>query len=218
MSVDSNPYERAGWGDSLRPGGPALTLALLEAAGLPPGAAVLDVGCGRGDSCALLRSEGFCAAGLDRSAALLAQGRARYPDLPLFAGDGAAPPFPPASLDALLMECALSAMDAPAVLAGCAPLLRPGGLLLLADLYARGPENLSALPALRSRAGLEALLAACGFRTLGFRDQSGALGEFLARLVWSGGDPEALLCRPMSEFRAARAGYCLLWARLEGTP
>ena len=214
--MGENPYERSGWRGRLRPGGDALTGHLLEESGLPAGARILDVGCGMGDSCALLRDRGYEALGLDRSAPLIARGLARRPDLPLAVGDGARPPFPPGSMDALLMECALSAMDAPAVLAGCVPLLRPGGRLLLADLYARGTEDLRRAPALRTRPGLEALLAASGLRRLAVEDHTRARGEVAGPLLLDGGDLSALLCRPMSEFRAARAGYCLLWARREG--
>lgn len=208
--MTGNPYEQPGWRGALRPGGPELTRRLLELAGPRPGCAVLDVGCGEGDTCALLAELGYQAAGLDCSGALLARGRARYPHLTLLEGDAARPPFPPRSQDTLLFECTLSAMDAPAALDGCLPLLRPGGLVLMADLYARLPS-----PALPDRAEWEALLRARGLRPLGFEDQSRALGSFLAQKIMDGADLCALLCRPLDQFRAARAGYCLLWAAYE---
>ena len=208
--MTANPYEQPGWRGALRPGGAALTRRLLELSALPPGSAVLDVGCGEGDACALLEELGFRAAGLDCSGRLLARGRARHPRLTLLEGDAARPPLSPRSQDALLFECALSAMDAPAALDGCLPLLRPGGMVLLADLYARLPS-----PALPTRGAWEELLTARGLRPLGFEDQSRALGSFLAQKIMDGEDLCALLCRPLDQFRAAKAGYCLLWAVYE---
>lgn len=208
--MTGNPYEQPGWRGVLRPGGAELTRRLLELADLASGSAVLDVGCGEGDTCALLEELGFRAAGLDCSGRLLARGRARHPHLTLLEGDAAHPPVPPLSQDALLFECTLSAMDAPAALDGCLPLLRPGGMVLMADLYARLPS-----PVLPTRAEWEALLTARGLRPLGFEDQSKALGSLLAQKIMDGEDLCALLCRPLDQFRAARAGYCLLWAVCE---
>ncbi len=211
-----NPYEHPGWRGALRPGGLGLTQRLLSLADLPPRARILDVGCGEGESCAWLRDRGCEAAGLDCSAALIERGRARFPGVPLYVGDAAAPPASGAPWDALLFQCALSAMEAPAALSGCLPLLRPGGVLLCSDLYARGEAEDAGLPALRTRGQWEALFRSHGLRPLGFEDQSRALGSFLAQKLMDGEELGALLCRPLDEFRRARAGYCLLWARLEG--
>jgi SAM-dependent methyltransferase len=193
-----------------RPGGLALTDRLLEACAFPPGARVLDLGCGAGATVRHLLGRGLAALGLD-PAAPAGTGpflRGRGEQLPLAAG----------SVDGVLMECSLSVTGDPdRVLGQCRRVLGRGGRLGLTDLYARGREARLAGCAgrLEARATLEARLEAQGFRVERFEDCTPLLQAYWCQRILdeggaacrdlAGGDPAAL--------RAARAGYCLVVAR-----
>ena len=98
--------------DCLRPGGLELTDRLVAAAALPPGAAVLDVGCGAGATVALLEDDhGFHAIGLDASGDQVRRAREARPDLVFTPGRAEALPYPDASFDGVLCECVLSTVD-----------------------------------------------------------------------------------------------------------
>ncbi|MEG6504877.1 DVU_1556 family methyltransferase [Nitratidesulfovibrio sp. 1201_IL3209] len=142
-----HPALRAVSGAMLRPGGLALTRRALELAaplvGLPQGALVADVGCGPGETVALLRERGLAAVGLDLSASLLDEARGRDEAMPLIRANAGADaevglPLRTASLDGAFCECVLSVLPGrEAVLAELARVLRPGGVLVWSDLYVR---------------------------------------------------------------------------------
>lgn len=144
-----HPALRAVAGAALRPGGVVLTWRALELArqltNLPHNARVVDLGCGPGETVALLREGGMAAVGLDLSASLLDEAWARNGRMPLIqadAGAGAesAPGLPlrTASLDGVFCECVLSVLPGRQdVLAEVARVLRPGGVLVWTDLYVR---------------------------------------------------------------------------------
>lgn len=219
----ARPDFRAVAGDALRPGGLTLTLRALELAGLPHAARVADLGCGRGATARLLAECGHTALALDpdpdglpgawgRDVLIL---RAVAQRLPLAAG----------SLDAVFCECALSVTGAaPDVLAECARVLAPGGVLVLSDLYWRGEGACSAgsgcmagaLPA----GDIPALLGAAGFAPFVFEDHSRLLAELAGRLVLAGlplaelGLGRGCGCVAGGGSGSARPGYFLCLARL----
>ena len=127
---------RTALGGALRPGGTALTHRLLQLAAPAPGSRVLDAGCGCGATLGMLRAHGAAALGLDLNAGFLqeaggeghAVGRADLAALPL--GDGC--------LDMVVCECAWNLTSKKRTLAEFRRVLRPGGRLALADIYARG--------------------------------------------------------------------------------
>ncbi len=129
-------------GGCLRPGGLVLTSRLLSER-LPADSLVLEIGCGNGRSLSYLREElGLRAVGLDLSAAMLEGIRANNARTPLVRAQAAVLPIRDASLDAVLCECVLSLMPSlEAVLDEIVRVLRPGGLLLCTDLYARFPST-----------------------------------------------------------------------------
>jgi arsenite methyltransferase len=144
-------------GDSLHPGGRALTERLGELLGLGPAAQVLDVAAGRGVSALWLGGRFGCrVVGVDYSPVSASQARdaARQAGLGdrvwFLAGDAERLPFAEAGFDAVICECAFCTFPNKAVAAAeLASVLRPGGWLGLADIVRRGP-----LPA-----GLDDLLA-----------------------------------------------------------
>jgi len=172
-------------GDTLRPGGLALTRRGLALAALPPGSLVADLGCGRGATARLLTQAGHRVLALDlaaqdlRSEAFTAGGpatlepvspmqTARTPaevaaGLLVLRARVQALPLPPASLDAAFCECVLSATGAAqAVLAEAARALKPGGTLVLSDLYLRdAPAQAGGIGLVQAK-GLAAARAAGG--------------------------------------------------------
>ncbi|WP_454762023.1 class I SAM-dependent methyltransferase [Caulobacter segnis] len=101
---------------------------------LTPGRA-LDVGCGEGRFCRILRREGFDPVGLDPTVELLDAARDKDPDGTYVEGRAEALDFPDASFD-LVVAC-LSLIDieqADRAIAEMVRVLKPGGTLLVANL------------------------------------------------------------------------------------
>lgn len=102
---------------------------------LTKGVAALDVGCGEGRFCRILRAEGFVPVGLDPTEELLVAARARDPNGRYVAGRAEALDFPDASFG-LVVSC-LSLIDiehADTAIAEMTRVLKPGGTLLVANL------------------------------------------------------------------------------------
>ena len=144
------------------PGGEENTRRMLALAGLPRGARVLDLGAGAGETLALLRGLGFRAEGLDLS-----------PRSPLVdKGDLLHTPYPDGSFDGVLSQCAFFASgDVPGALRESARLLKPGGTLLLADVFFEDPAS---------------LLEAAGLRLVVKEDWTSAWREYYLRSIWEG--------------------------------
>ena len=140
---------------------PGDTAHLIALAGLRPGAKVLDLGAGDGDGVRLLRSLGYNAVGVDRIDA---------PDVE--AGNLLHTRFPDGSFDAVMSECAFFVSgNVPGALRESARLLKPGGTLLLADVFFESPEP---------------LLEAAGFRVIAKEDWTAAWREYYLRSIWEG--------------------------------
>ncbi|MBR5343911.1 MAG: class I SAM-dependent methyltransferase [Oscillospiraceae bacterium] len=115
------------------PGGEAHTRRMLELAALPAGASVLDMGAGAGDTLALLRALGYDARGID-----LAPRSETVEE-----GDLLRTPYPDASFDAVLSECAFFVSgDQPGALREARRVLKLGGRLLLSDVFFEEPAPL----------------------------------------------------------------------------
>jgi SAM-dependent methyltransferase len=203
----------------IRPGGESLTVKAVEQADLPAGAAVLDVGCGEGDTAALLRERfGFKATGIDISHNLIKRGAARYPGLDLRRMEAEFLEFESRAFDAVLMECSLSVLRLqPDALFEAYCVLKPGGKLIVTDLYVRNPDpeavidmfakgrEKARLPKVEGACGdnaapsflmldgallVDELAGACeemGFRLTHFSDESSVLAGFAAQAVMGHG-------------------------------
>lgn len=203
---------------TFRPGGTELTDRALSCCGFAVGARVLDVGCGVGASVEHLQSRHTLAVtGIDLSPALIAEGLARNPALPLTVGSAEALPVADGELNGILCECVLSLVDDPRqVLQEFRRALRPGGSLILSDLYLRHHQHEDPAPGPMTRGTLEALLNACGFVLCLWEDHTRLLQELAARLVLAHGSLDGLWCSPRDAGCAGeRPGYYLLVARKE---
>ncbi|HML24683.1 MAG TPA: class I SAM-dependent methyltransferase [Aggregatilinea sp.] len=219
-------------GDTIRPGGLALTDHALVHCRLPEGARVLDVGCGAGATVEHL-SGTFDAVGLDPSEALLAAGRTRAPDLRLVRGRGEDLPFAPGTFDAVLAECVLSLIpDLNRALAAFSRVLRAGGYLVISDMHARRPagaparDDLPIATCLGSALSPETLIPALSVHGLAFvlmEDHTRALADLAARIIFEYGSLGAFWACAAGEgagamqnaVAGAKPGYILLIARKE---
>jgi len=120
--------------------------ALLRRAlrSLPPGAPVLDAGCGAGDFSAFIAGLGFQSVGVDLSTAVVAHARSRYPSLSFHAAaleQGL--PFADGTFAAVWCSEVLEHLfDVHAALAELNRVLRPGGTLVLTTPYHGLAKNL----------------------------------------------------------------------------
>jgi arsenite methyltransferase len=238
LSLYESPALQAVTGPALRPGGLELTRRALAFCALPAGARVLDIGCGTGVTVHYLR--GNCrlkACGLDRSTGMLGHARQRDPGLPLMRGEATHLPIGDHRLSAVMCECVLSLVeDTAAAWREFYRVLAPGGLLVLADVYARAPEHAGSLKSLpvtcclkgaTSRDDLLDRMQQSGFTLLVWEDHSEALKRLAAQLVFACGSLQAFwgatgvaaLVNPYpAAVHRARPGYFLAVARKEGTP
>ena len=232
------PDFRRAAGDAWRPGGVALTGRALDrcaASGwLPPGGLVLDLGSGAGATLRLLAERGYRAVGLDKHAdAAVLTGDNQTDSCALVCADLAQPPLAAACVDCALCECVLSLLADPlAALKATYAALRPGGVLVVSDLMLRqgyaiapadsglGGVGSSCLAGARAQADWRGLIEAAGFTLVHFEDNSRALVELAARMVWYGEDSAGhgknCACGGSAPGKAWRAfGYGLWIARKE---
>ncbi|GHV28333.1 hypothetical protein AGMMS4952_11710 [Spirochaetia bacterium] len=183
----------------MRPGGLDLTKRLLSLCALGSKARALDVGCGDGRTVGYLQGKpGVEAWGIDLKPGI--GGR-------LLTGRAEALPFETASFDAILFECSLSVIAAPdAALREAARVLKPDGVVYIADLYAPGGAmEFSGLP--WRVEGWETLVkrfADSGFRVCCFEDHSAELLSWWTGMLFEGGS-DSIAVLP----RGFRGGYFL---------
>ena len=116
------------------PGGIEHTRRMLMLADLPAGASILDMGAGSGEAIKLLRNAGYEATGID----LEPRGEG------VEQGSFLHTPYPGGCFDAVLSQCAFFVSgDQPGALREAYRLLRPGGKLLLSDVFFEAPVPLT---------------------------------------------------------------------------
>lgn len=185
-------YEHPAWVETpqrlMRPGGLEVTEQALNHCSLSAGARVLDLGCGNGAVLGgLSAGRERMLFGVDISYALLRASQQNAPGCCFTQANGERLPLADACLDAVLAECTLSIMETDQVLDECARTLRPGGYLVINDIYARkesGIEALRTLPpgscpraALTREQMLEKLVNR-GFQVIWWQDFSEGLRDF----------------------------------------
>lgn len=201
VRVYEQPPLRQVAGETIRPGGLELTERAWAFCGLPPGARVVDVGCGTGATVEhLIAEHRTSATGLDPSSRLLQEGRQRNGYLPLIRAPGERLPLVDGCVDAVLAECTLSLMaNLDQTLAECYRVLRPGGILAISDLYARQPQGAVDLHRLPLSSCLSGALPrqewlsrvqAQGFEIRLWEDHTDSLKRFAAQLILTHGSLE----------------------------
>ena len=236
-----NLYEgseiREATGDAIRPGGLSLTERALSLCHFSPGDKVLDVGCGVGATVEhLLTHHQLDAVGVDPSPLLLESGYERRPDLPLMIGAGENLPFVKGEMEGLFAECTVSVMhDVDRAIGEFARVLKPGGRLVISDLYARDPEGVpdlrklpmnSCLSGAMTKEALLEKLAENSFEVELWEDHSRLLAELTGQLMFNSGSLEIFwgqsTCGAVDCWDVAKAadrskpGYFLLVARKVG--
>ncbi|MEG6523754.1 DVU_1556 family methyltransferase [Desulfotomaculum sp. 1211_IL3151] len=221
-------------GPSIRPGGFRLTDRAIAFCNLAPGAKILDVGCGTGATVEyLIEKYHFNALGIDPSEVLLQNGRQRRPDLPLLQGVGECLPFSDGEMEGVFAECTLSLMDnLDRALGECQRVLKVGGYLMAADIYAKNPAataELRTLPLASCLTGamgqteLAAKLGAAGFQIILWQDHSELLKELMIQLIMTHGSMNQFWQQygpvtgggacVQSAIKKAKPGYYLLVAQ-----
>ncbi len=211
---------------ALRPGGLELTDRALAHCALQQGSRVWDVGCGNGETVAHLARHGFRTGGVDLSLTRLAEARTRDGEARFAQASATALPCADDSLDAVFAECVWSICAAEGALADWHRALRPGGWLVLTDVYARNPLALPVSCATTSCWGglpierdVRNALENAGFETVLWEDHAAALNAYVAQLIWNQGSLAPLLGvgadQPDAQaaLKAARPSYFLLVAQ-----
>ncbi len=106
------------------PGGLELTAQLLQPANLPTGAAILDAGCGAGETVFWLQQQGYLAYGIDKNPSISNQW--------IVKGVLQQLPYSEGSFAAVISECtAFICGDTREMLRQCWRVLQPGGWLFV---------------------------------------------------------------------------------------
>ena len=170
-----------------RPGGLEITKRAFDYCGVKKAAKVLDIGSGNGDTAGFLKKEyGFSVTGIDRSPDAISLARENYPGCEFMEGDGQWLDFESLSFDCVLMECTLSLMPNPVEAiheAFC--VLKEDGWLIVHDLYLPHPPPVKGALVLTD---INAALDELGFEVTLFEDRKADLDNFVASLIFEGGD------------------------------
>ncbi len=144
------------------PGGREHTLRLLSLGGLQPGSRVLDMGAGDGTGVALMKELGYEAQGID----LCPRGEN------VLWGDFLRSPWEEGRFDGILSQCAFyQSGDVPGAIREAHRLLKPGGVLMLSDVWFTDP-----LP----------LVEAAGFRVEYWEDITPQWKQYYIEAIWRG--------------------------------
>ncbi|HUF52808.1 MAG TPA: methyltransferase domain-containing protein [Dehalococcoidia bacterium] len=182
--------------ESLDSRGPDSLFDIVAGLGLPPGSRVLDLGCGEGgQSLDLARRFGFRVTGVDPVARHIDLARAALAgaddamDVTFERGFAEEIPFEAASFDLIWCREVLVLIESlDAFFAECRRVLRPGGLMLLYQMFS-GPrmtpeeandlwESQVGFAASADAANVEAALGAAGFIMEQRTDFGGEWGEY----------------------------------------
>lgn len=196
----------------IRPGGFIITNRALSLCGFGAGAKILDLGCGPGATVEYLRDEhAFEAWGINTDASML-------PPQPYFLNaDAVNIPLPSSSMDGIIMECSFSMMkDQQSVLFECHRLLKPGGKLIISDMYSLGEPAIlnGCLGRIDSRETILSRLESAGFSTEIFEDFSSHLRTYWGQAIFEKG-AVAFYCGlgcDAESLKRIQCGYFLLVA------
>lgn len=235
-------YEDEGFqlaaGHALRPGGLELTKKAVHLAGFAAGGRILDAGCGCGRTVGYLAGvAGLRAVGVDISPEMPNRARRLEAAAQVMVGDVCRLPCADGSMDGLFCECVLNLLeDRPGALAQMNRVLKPGGRLVVSDLYLRektgdftGLPLATCINGIAPRETVVAEIEAAGFQLMDWRDETGAYKELVAGLIMRYGSmalfwesllgPGARACAIQDSLKNVRIGYYLsVWRRRVRAP
>jgi arsenite methyltransferase len=219
--------------EALRPGGLELTRKALAIADFPVGSHLLDIGCGCGITVEFLAEEyGMEAWGIDISEGLIAKAKARNKSLRVQVGDVYNLPYGSSSMDGVVMECVFTLFDnKPLALEQIRRVLKPGGQLIITDLYIRdNAQAFTQLPLVTCLNGITSQDVVCqevssaGFRLKEWHDETSVYKGFLAGLIMNYGSMSAFweslvgscekACTVQQNIKKVKIGYYLsVWEK-----
>ena len=228
-----NPKIHEVTGETIRPGGFALTKRAIEYCGFGKGARLLDVGCGLGATVEyLVDQHDFDVMGIDASFMLLKKKKTLRPDLLLIEAKAESLPLESGSMDGVICECSFSLLeDQKQALSEFYRVLKDKSRLIITDMYVRNPSSLTSLRHLdikscitgaKSRLEYLNMLADSGFDLILWEDHTKYLAELTAKLILSGLSIEEFFSYVLSnpkgscvkaDIKAARLGYFMLVAK-----
>lgn len=224
-------------GQTLRPGGFALTEKAVGLCKFTKGDILLDLGCGCGATIEYLNREyGIRVVGIDPSEKLLNIAKTNYPSGDFILAKGEDLPFQTEKFDGVLSECTLSLMeDLSGVLGQVYRVLKNDGYFVITDVYAKEPvflDQVNKKPANTCMRGLHDLqsLKEClrdeGFEIILLEDHSFFLKELMVKIIFSYGsmgifwNKTSEACLDGEEFqdllKKCKPGYFLMVAKKRG--
>lgn len=206
----------------LRPGGKELTLNALSFCPVKQSTRILDVGCGNGESLVLIREKYACfTVGIEPDDERRHRALSVNPGVKICAATAENIPFANQSFDIVLTECTASLFEHPMIaFAEIGRVLRPGGQLILNDVYAKNvgvPLGTGMLRHLYTREEFITFLAAANCAVRYEEDYGDMLATMMGQLILDFGAAEAyrMIGLDRCALKSAGAGYMLMIAEKE---
>ena len=199
------------------PGGRAITQRAIALCAFERGAHIADIGCGRGESVALMRGEyTLNACGIDSDKEIIREAAQKGVAGVVF-GDGCSLPFADNLLDGIFYECSFSKItEGEKALSEAARVLKYGGKIVIADFYSLEEERTftGILGRVEKRESIEKKLADAGFRLTHFEDRSHDLMTLMGQIIFDYGKETfyQMLGAGESSFKTLKCAYGLFIA------
>ncbi len=236
INIYENPELKEVTGETLRPGGFALTEIALGFCNIKKEQKILDLGCGTGASIEYLYNHyGIVGTGIDPSEKLLKFAKEKNIEADFLWGKGEELPFEDHQFDCVLAECTLSLMsDLKKTQEEIKRVLKPKGYLIITDVYARNSKYLkelkpyhlnSCIRGLHDLALLQENLTNLGYSISLIEDHSELLKALMVKIIFKYGSMDMFWSKTgnkdefcnVSEFqevlKACKPGYFMIIAR-----
>ena len=172
------------------PGGLELTERALALCAFKRDARIVDIGCGRGESVALMRSKyGLNACGIDIDREIIRESAANGVQQ-VSLGDACSLLFADDSVEGIFYECSFSKItEETKALSEAARVLKYGGKIVIADFCSLAEEKTftGILGRVEKRENIERKLTNAGFSLTHFEDRSRDLMTLMGQLIFDYG-------------------------------